>query len=155
MEVGLNFNLINLNPPEWSKADWNDAYKLYCTQNMFGVKTKKQYYDFVMANHQAKIDREKPLDPELAKQWSAGRRAAKIWSKSRVGGECDQNGILVADAAKQRATASLLTLPDAVDSIAADVASLTHEVLDTGSNLSNLTRLYMQHTKNTDAHREE
>ena len=75
----MNLNIINLDIQEWNKTDWNDAYNQYCKCNQFGAMSKKEYYDFVHKNHQRLKDRDAPLSDELARRWSAGRRAAKAW----------------------------------------------------------------------------
>lgn len=88
----MNTNLINLKPNEWSKQDWNDAYKQYCETEISGPKTKRQYYDFVLERHKRLEETHKPTPPELLQKWSAGRRAAAEWAK-RHG--CDLNGRLL------------------------------------------------------------
>lgn len=90
----MNIRLINLLPTEWSKDDWRDAYADYCKGNMFGPKTKRQYYDFVLERHKRLEDVHKPVSPELLKQWVEGRRAAKAWARKRG---CDLNGRLLTD----------------------------------------------------------
>lgn len=90
----MNLNLINLPPTEWSKDDWRDAYADYCKGNMYGPKTKKEYYDFVLERHKRLEEARKPVSPELLKQWVEGRRAAKEWARKRG---CDLNGRLLTD----------------------------------------------------------
>lgn len=90
----MNLNLINLPPTEWSKDDWRDAYADYCKGNMYGPKTKKEYYDFVLERHKRLEEAHKPVSPELLKQWVEGRRAAKEWARKRG---CDLNGRLLTD----------------------------------------------------------
>ena len=90
----MNLNLINLPPTEWSKDDWRDAYDDYCKGNMYGPKTKKEYYDFVLERHKRFEEAHKPISPELLKQWVEGRRAAKEWARKRG---CDLNGRLLSD----------------------------------------------------------
>lgn len=90
----MNLNLINLPPTEWSKDDWRDAYADYCKGNMYGPKTKKEYYDFVLERHKRFEEAHKPISPELLKQWVEGRRAAKAWARKRG---CDLNGRLLTD----------------------------------------------------------
>lgn len=90
----MNLNLINLSPTEWSKDDWRDAYADYCKGNMYGPKTKKEYYDFVLERHKRFEEAHKPISPELLKQWVEGRRAAKEWARKRG---CDLNGRLLSD----------------------------------------------------------
>lgn len=90
----MNLNLINLPPTEWSKDDWRDAYADYCKGNMYGPKTKKEYYDFVLERHKRLEEAHKPVSPELLKQWVEGRRAAKAWARAHG---CDLNGRLLTD----------------------------------------------------------
>ena len=90
----MNLNLINLPPTEWSKDDWRDAYADYCKGNMYGPKTKKEYYDFVLERHKRFEEAHKPVSPELLKQWTEGRRAAKAWAREHG---CDLNGRLLTD----------------------------------------------------------
>lgn len=91
----MNIRLINLPPTEWSRADWQDAYAQYCKDNMFGSKTKKEYYDMVIANF-AKIAKitPQPLSDELKRSWTIGRRNARLWAKKRG---CDMNGRMLSD----------------------------------------------------------
>lgn len=90
----MNLNLINLPPTEWSKADWQEAYAEYCKVNMYGPKTKKEYYDFVLERHKRLEEAHKPISPELLKKWVEGRRAAIAWAKKRG---YDLNGQLLTD----------------------------------------------------------
>lgn len=90
----MNLNLINLKPTEWSKDDWRDAYAEYCKANMYGPKTKKEYYDFVLERYKRFEEAHKPTPPELLRKWVEGRRAAKAWAKKRG---CDLNGRLLTD----------------------------------------------------------
>ena len=85
----MNLNLINLPPSEWSKDDWRDAYADYCKHNIFGPKTKKEYYDMVLERYKRLEEMCKPTPPELLQQWVEGRRAAKAWARWRG---CDMNG---------------------------------------------------------------
>lgn len=85
----MNLNLINLPPSEWTKDDWRDAYTDYCKHNIFGPKTKKEYYDMVTERYKRLEDMCKPTPPELLRQWVEGRRAAKAWARWRG---CDMNG---------------------------------------------------------------
>lgn len=85
----MNLNLINLPPSEWSKDDWRDAYTDYCKHNIFGPKTKKEYYDMVLERYKRLEEMCKPTPPELLQQWVEGRRAAKAWARWRG---CDMNG---------------------------------------------------------------
>ena len=90
----MNLNLINLPPTKWSKADWQEAYTEYCKANMYGPKTKKEYYDFVLERHKRLEEAHKPTPPELLQKWVEGRRAAKEWARKRG---CDMNGRLLSD----------------------------------------------------------
>lgn len=90
----MNIRLINLPPTEWSKDDWREAYAEYCKANMYGPKTKKEYYDFVLERHKRLEEAHKPVSPELLKQWAEGRGAAKEWARKRG---CDLNGRLLTD----------------------------------------------------------
>lgn len=90
----MNLNLINLPPTEWSKDDWRDAYADYCKGNMYGPKTKQEYYDMVMENFRKMDERNKPISQELLDEWTRGRRAAKAWARKRG---CDLNGRLLSD----------------------------------------------------------
>ena len=85
----MNLNLINLPPSEWTKDDWRDAYTDYCKHNIFGPKTKKEYYDMVLERYKRLEEMRKPTPPELLQQWVEGRRAAKAWARWRG---CDMNG---------------------------------------------------------------
>lgn len=84
----MNLNLINLDCTQWSKADWNDAYNQYCQHNMFGAKTKREYYDMVIANFE-KLAHDKKQFHELNQKWLQGWRNAVVWAKKR---KCNING---------------------------------------------------------------
>ena len=90
----MNINLTNIPPADWTKDDWREAYAEYCKANMYGPKTKKEYYDFVLGRYKRLEEAHKPISPELLKQWADGRRAAKAWAKKRG---CDPNGRLLTD----------------------------------------------------------
>lgn len=90
----MNLNLINLKPTEWSKDDWRDAYEQYCKANMFGPKTKREYYDMVLERHKRMEENNKPFPQELLKKWSDGRKAAKAWAQKRG---CDLNGRMLSE----------------------------------------------------------
>ena len=90
----MNINLTNIPPTDWTKADWQEAYAEYCKANMYGPKTKKEYYDFVLERHKRLEEAHKPISPELLKKWVEGRRAAIAWAKKRG---CDLNGRLLTD----------------------------------------------------------
>ena len=105
----MNLNLINLPPTEWSKKDWQDAYAQYCQHNMFGPKTKKEYYDMVLERHRLNSASVPPLSDELRAKWSAGRRAAAQWAKKRG---CDMNGRLLADVAAEQKQRDMAEMAD-------------------------------------------
>ena len=90
----MNINRTNIPPTDWTKADWQEAYAEYCKANMYGPKTKKEYYDFVLERHKRLEEAHKPTPPELLKKWVEGRRAAIAWAKKRG---CDLNGRLLSD----------------------------------------------------------
>ena len=90
----MNLNRTNIPPTDWTKADWQEAYAEYCKANMYGPKTKKEYYDFVLERHKRLEEAHKPISPELLKKWIEGRRAAIAWAKKRG---CDLNGRLLSD----------------------------------------------------------
>lgn len=110
----MNLNLVNLTPSDWSKADWREAYALYCTANMFGPKTKQEYYNWVLEREKARRMREKPLDAKLACQWVKGCQQAKKWAQARVKGGCDINGRAMADIIAEREHRGVLELSDSV-----------------------------------------
>ena len=90
----MNLNLTNIPPTDWTKADWQEAYAEYCKANMYGPKTKKEYYDFVLERHKRLEEARKPLSQELLDKWTRGRQAAIMWAKKRG---CDLNGRLLSD----------------------------------------------------------
>lgn len=90
----MNMNLTNIPPTDWTKADWREAYAEYCKANMYGPKTKKEYYDFVLERHKRLEEAHKLTPPELLQKWVEGRRAAKEWARKRG---CDLNGRLLTD----------------------------------------------------------
>lgn len=85
----MNLNIINLHPKDWSKTDWQDAYKEYCKNNMFGPKTKQEYYNMVLENYKKLANQNKPLSDELAKQWLEGWRSAVNYARVH---KCDRDG---------------------------------------------------------------
>ena len=76
-------DIINLEPAQWDKATWNCAYSEYCKSNMFGAKTKREYYDFVLARSERLKSVAQPLSEELRDKWSNGFRNASVWAKNR------------------------------------------------------------------------
>jgi len=90
----MNLNIVNKFCWEWDKQTWRNAYEQYCRHNMFGEKTKREYYDWVYANHKRLEELQKPTPPELLQQWTEGHKAAKAWAKKHG---CDINGRLLCD----------------------------------------------------------
>lgn len=90
----MNLNLTNLDYTQWTKNDWLDAYTAYCKTNLFGPKTKKEYYDWV----RSRLDRQKslaePLSKNLINKWTSGFKKASVWAKKRC---CDMNGRMLSD----------------------------------------------------------
>lgn len=84
-----NFDWVNQKPSEYTKETWQYLYAEYCKTQMFGPKTKKEYYDMVMENQRKAEERDKPISQELLDQWTRGRRAAIAWARWRG---CDMNG---------------------------------------------------------------
>ena len=113
----MNLNLINLSPTEWSKDDWRDAYAEYCKGNMFGPKTKKEYYDMVLERHKRLEEAQKPTPPELLQQWVEGRRAAKAWARKRG---CDINGRMLTDVRAEVEDRSTREVAERAEDIAVD-----------------------------------
>ena len=89
-----NFDWVNQKPSEYTKETWQYLYAEYCKTQMFGPKTKKEYYDMVMENFRKMDERNKPISQELLDQWTRGRRAAKAWARQHG---CDLNGRLLSD----------------------------------------------------------
>lgn len=90
----MNLNLINKYCDEWTKTDWQDAYDQYCQHNMFGAKTKREYYEFVKERHNRLKLAEQPLSDELKRTWTIGGKNAALWAKKH---DCDMNGRLLSD----------------------------------------------------------
>lgn len=86
----MNLNLINLDCTQWRKTDWQDAYNEYCQHNLYGAKTKREYYDMVIANF--KKIAPQPLSEELRNTWANGWKNAVVWAKKR---KCNMNGELL------------------------------------------------------------
>lgn len=86
----MNLEIINKPCTEWSKSTWNDAYNEYCQHNLHGKKTKREYYDMVMANF--KKIAPQPLSEELRNAWTNGWKNAVVWAKKR---KCNMNGELL------------------------------------------------------------
>ena len=113
----MNLNLINLAPKDWTKADWQEAYAEYCKGNMFGPKTKKEYYDMVLERHKRLEEAQKPTPPELLQQWVEGRRAAKAWARKRG---CDINGRMLTDVRAEVEDRSTREVAERAEDIAVD-----------------------------------
>ena len=90
----MNTEIITKPCWEWSKETWQQAYTEYCKHNMFGAKTKKQYYDMVVANYKRLEMNAQPLSEKLTRNWLAGWRNAVQWAKKR---KCGRNGELLTD----------------------------------------------------------
>jgi hypothetical protein len=97
----MNLHLINLEPEQWSRADWQEAYAKYCKDNMFGPKTKKEYYDMVLENFHKLAQQQKPLSDELSEQWLKGWRNAVAYARAN---KCDMNGCQTTSADDTRET---------------------------------------------------
>lgn len=97
----MNLHLINLEPEQWSRADWNDAYNQYCQHNMFGPKSKLDFYNMVLENFHKLAQQQKPLSDELSEQWLKGWRNAVAYARAN---KCDMNGCQAAGADNTRET---------------------------------------------------
>jgi hypothetical protein len=111
----MNLNLINKYCDDWTRTDWQDAYAQYCQHNMFGVKTKREYYEFVKECHNRLKLAEQPLSDELKRTWTIGRRNARLWAKKHG---CDMNGRLLSDVPPKDAVA----IAEHAEEIAIDTA---------------------------------
>lgn len=120
----MNLNLINLPPTDWNRDDWRDAYAQYCQANMFGPKTKKEYYDMVLARH-AKFESASSIEPGLLATWSAGRRAAKEWARKRG---CDMNGRLLIDIAREKQERSMDDMRDDITDLQQTVRGVVKHI---------------------------
>ena len=98
----MNLNLVTKYCDEWSRQDWQDAYDGYCKNNMFGQMTKREYYEFVKGRHKQLKLASEPLSDELKRQWTIGKRNARLWAKKRG---CDMNGRLLTDVPQKDAVA--------------------------------------------------
>ena len=83
--------------------------------NMFGKKTKREYYDMVVANF-AKINPQ-PLSDELKRTWTIGRRNARLWAKKHG---CDMNGRLRSDIAHEQRNNDALETALRAEDVAVD-----------------------------------
>lgn len=83
----MNTRIINLDYTQWEKNDWLDAYTAYCKTNMFGAKTKREYYDMVITNFEKLA--KKPDFHELNRKWLQGWRNAVAYAKKH---KCNMYG---------------------------------------------------------------
>lgn len=113
----MNLNLTNIPPTEWSKDDWRDAYADYCKGNMYGPKTKKEYYDFVLERHKRLEKAHKPTPPELLKKWVEGRQAAIMWAKKHG---CDLNGRFLSEVRAKNEDRSTREIAERAEDMAAE-----------------------------------
>lgn len=111
----MNLNIITKYCDEWTKADWQDAYNQYCKHNMYGPKTKREYYEFVKERHNRLKLAEQPLSDELKREWTIGMRNAVLWAKKHG---CDMNGRLLSDVQPKDAVA----IAERAEEIAIDTA---------------------------------
>lgn len=121
----INLNLVNLEPTDWSKQDWQDAYAGYCKTNLYGPKTKREYYDWVLERRK-KMNPE-PLSDELKRKWTIGKRNARLWAKKHG---CDMNGRLLLDVKHIAEDASAIEIADRAESIAIDTQNLLDELIE-------------------------
>lgn len=112
----MNLNIVNLPPIEWDKETWRDAYAQYCAHNMYGPKTKREYYDMVLERHARHTT--PPLSDELRAKWVAGKRAAREWARNRG---CDMNGRLLIDVARETQANNIVDMVDNVTSLQYDM----------------------------------
>ena len=85
----MNLDLINKYCWDWDKQTWQEAYNEYCKTNMFGIKTKKEFYVMVTNNHERLKNNTQPLSEELRSKWSNGFGNASVWAKKR---KCNMYG---------------------------------------------------------------
>lgn len=116
----MNLNLINLDCTQWSKADWNDAYNQYCQHNMFGAKTKREYYDMVMENFHKLAQQNKPLSDELSEQWLKGWQNAVAYARKN---KCDINGRSLNKTLAESENKRAVKTAERAEQIAIDTAS--------------------------------
>jgi hypothetical protein len=84
---------------------------------MYGPKTKKEYYDFVLERHKRLEEAHKPVSPELLQQWVEGRRAAKAWARKHG---CDLNGRLLTDVRAEAEDRSTREIAERAEDMAAE-----------------------------------
>lgn len=111
----LNLNIVNKYCDEWDKQTWQGAYDGYCKNNMFGQMTKREYYEFVKDRHKQLKLASEPLSDELKRQWTIGKRNARLWAKKHG---CDMNGRLLTDFPPKDAVA----IAERAEEIAIDTA---------------------------------
>lgn len=85
----MNLDLINKYCWDWDKQTWQEAYNEYCKTNMFGIKTKKEFYIMVTNNHKRLLENTAPLSEELRNTWANGWKNAVVWAKKH---KCNING---------------------------------------------------------------
>ena len=107
--------IITTDPPQWTKDEWRELYAEYCKTNPDGPKTKKEYYDMVMARYQKRVERERPVSPELMQEWIAGRRAAKEWARAHG---CNLNGELITNVCAETKERSTREIAEKAENIA-------------------------------------
>ena len=127
----MNLNIINLKPTEWSKEDWNDAYQQYCKTNIFGAKTKREYYDMVIANFRKMDERNKPISQELLNEWTRGRQEAIMWAKKRG---CDLNGRFLSEIRAEKDNRSAIDVANRAEDIAVDTMQRLDYLIEVAKN---------------------
>ena len=127
----MNLNIINLKPTEWSKKDWNDAYQQYCKANMFGAKTKREYYDMVLANYKILDEKSKPLSDELIQKWTEGKRAAKLWAKQH---KCNMDGKPLDKIRAEKDNRSAVDVANRAEDIAVDTMQRLDYLIEVAKN---------------------
>lgn len=113
----MNLNLINLDCTEWSRSDWQDAYAQYCKNNMYGPKTKKEYYDFVNERYKRLREHAETPSREFLDNHTRGWRNAVRWAKKHG---CDMNGRLRSDIAREQRDNDALEIARRAEDIAWD-----------------------------------
>lgn len=116
----MNLNLVTKYCDEWSRQDWQDAYDGYCKNNMFGQMTKREYYEFVKGRHKQLKLASEPLSDELKRQWTIGKRNARLWAKKHG---CDMNGRSILLSQKEREEIETRELAERAEQIAIDALS--------------------------------
>lgn len=127
----MNINLTNIPPTEWSKADWQEAYAEYCKANMYGPKTKKEYYDFVLGRHKRLEEAHKPTPPELLNKWTRGRQEAIMWAKKHG---CDLNGRLLSGVRAEQDNRSAIDVANRAEDIAVDTMQRLDYLIEVAKN---------------------